>query len=92
MDFSSFGRKFTADTGIQCLMDDIGNAVASGHDMMMGGGNPANIPAIEAILHQRLQQLTIMPDSFMHIVIQDMLAALSKHARIKQVPIFIQTC
>jgi valine--pyruvate aminotransferase len=69
VDFSSFGKKFTADTGIQCLMDDIGNAVDSGHDMiMMGGGNPANIPAIEAILHQRLQQLTVMPNTLRQLI------------------------
>lgn len=68
MDFSSFGKKFTADTGIQCLMDDIGNAVTSGHNIMMGGGNPANIPAIESILHQRLQQLTIMPETVRQLI------------------------
>ena len=54
MKFSSFGQKFTADAGITSLMDDLGNALASGDDMiMMGGGNPGHIPKIQ----QRVQQI-----------------------------------
>jgi len=42
MRLSAFGQKFTADAGITSLMDDLGNAMASGDDLiMMGGGNPA---------------------------------------------------
>ena len=54
MKLSAFGRKFTADAGITSLMDDLGNAMASGDDMiMMGGGNPGHIPEIQ----QRVQQI-----------------------------------
>ncbi|MDR9425560.1 MAG: hypothetical protein RI567_09810, partial [Marinobacter sp.] len=54
MKLSAFGRKFTADAGITSLMDDLGNAMASGDDMiMMGGGNPGHIPAIQ----QRVQEI-----------------------------------
>ena len=54
MKLSAFGRKFTADAGITSLMDDLGNAMASGEDMiMMGGGNPGHIPEIQ----QRVQQI-----------------------------------
>jgi valine--pyruvate aminotransferase len=54
MKFSAFGQKFTADSGITSLMDDLGNALASGDDMiMMGGGNPGHIPEIQ----QRVQQI-----------------------------------
>ena len=57
MKLSAFGQKFSGDSGITVLMDDITNALSSGRDMiMMGGGNPANIPEIEAIMQQRLQK------------------------------------
>ena len=32
MKISAFGRKFTADAGITSLMDDLGNAMASGEE------------------------------------------------------------
>ena len=62
MNLSSFGQKFSGNVGITELMDDITNALASGRDMiMMGGGNPANIPEIEVIMQQRLQKLANDP-------------------------------
>ena len=64
MKLSAFGQKFSGDSGITVLMDDITNALSSGRDMiMMGGGNPANIPEIEAIMQQRLQSLANDPVS-----------------------------
>ncbi|KEF32758.1 Valine--pyruvate aminotransferase [Marinobacter nitratireducens] len=55
MKLSAFGRKFTADAGITSLMDDLGNAMASGDDMiMMGGGNPGHIPEIQARVQEIL--------------------------------------
>ena len=54
MKLSAFGRKFTADAGITSLMDDLGNAMASGEGMiMMGGGNPGHIPEIQ----ERVQEI-----------------------------------
>src|SRR5690554_505465 len=54
MKLSAFGRKFTADAGITSLMDDLGNAMASGEGMiMMGGGNPGHIPEVQ----QRVQEI-----------------------------------
>ena len=56
MKLSAFGRKFTADAGITSLMDDLGNAMASGDDLiMMGGGNPGHIPEIQ----QRVQEILL---------------------------------
>lgn len=47
MKLSAFARKLTADAGITSLMDDLGNAMASGDDLiMMGGGNPGHIPEV----------------------------------------------
>ena len=62
MKLSAFGNKFSGDAGISVLMDDITNALSGGRDMiMMGGGNPANIPEIEAIMQQRLKNLANDP-------------------------------
>ncbi|WP_144821522.1 valine--pyruvate transaminase [Marinobacter piscensis] len=59
MKLSAFGRKFTADAGITSLMDDLGNAMASGDDMiMMGGGNPGHIPEIEARIQEILSGMS----------------------------------
>ncbi|GLQ33627.1 valine--pyruvate transaminase [Litoribrevibacter albus] len=57
MKFSAFGKKFTSESGILNLMEDLGNALAnpdSRNMIMMGGGNPAHIPEIEDIIRQRL--------------------------------------
>ena len=62
MKLSAFGNKFGASSGIQILMDDIGDALASGRDMiMMGGGNPAAIPAVEDLFQARMAQLAQDP-------------------------------
>tara|TARA_B110000503_G_scaffold26852_1_gene42471 strand:- start:645 stop:1904 length:1260 start_codon:yes stop_codon:yes gene_type:complete len=64
MNLSAFGKKFGGDAGITTLMDDISSALSSGRDtIMMGGGNPANIPEIEAIMRQRLKSLANDPAS-----------------------------
>ena len=64
MNLSAFGKKFVGDAGITTLMDDISSALSSGRDtIMMGGGNPANIPEIEAIMRQRLKSLANDPAS-----------------------------
>jgi valine--pyruvate aminotransferase len=64
VNLSAFGKKFGGDAGITTLMDDISSALSSGRDtIMMGGGNPANIPEIEAIMRQRLKSLANDPAS-----------------------------
>ena len=65
MKLSAFGEKFTSHSGILSLMDDLGNALADGHDMiMMGGGNPAHIPEVEDVFKQRLQRILDNPAEF----------------------------
>ncbi len=55
MRLSSFGRKLVGtDCGILHLMEDLGNAVAEGDSLMLGGGNPSHIPAIEACLREQM--------------------------------------
>ena len=62
MKLSKFGEKFTASSGIQILMDDIGTALASEQPMiMMGGGNPAAIPQIEDEFNKQINLLARSP-------------------------------
>ncbi len=69
MKLSTFGRKFTADAGITSLMEDLGNALASGDDMiMMGGGNPGHVPEVQARLTQELARLTDDTDAMRRLV------------------------
>jgi len=58
MQFSKFGQKFTAQTGILQLMADLGEALNSEQPMLMlGGGNPAQIPQIQLTLRQRMYDI-----------------------------------
>ncbi|MBU2712168.1 valine--pyruvate transaminase [Zooshikella harenae] len=69
MKLSEFGEKFTSQTGIQSLMDDLGNALASGEDfIMMGGGNPAHIPAVEDAFKARLSRILDNHHEFVRLI------------------------
>ena len=58
MQFTRFGEKFTAATGIVQLMDDLGNAVAGSDDIiMLGGGNPSHIPEVQQIFRERMEEI-----------------------------------
>ena len=55
---STFGHTFGGPTGIMDLMDDMGRALAGDEKQyMLGGGNPAKIPAVEALWRARLTEL-----------------------------------
>jgi valine--pyruvate aminotransferase len=63
MKLTRFGRKFTADSGIVNLMDDLGNALIENPDMiMMGGGNPGRLPEAETIFQRRLEHVMADPE------------------------------
>lgn len=48
MNVSKFGKKIAVQSGIGQLMDDLGAAASRGREVfMLGGGNPAHIPAVE---------------------------------------------
>jgi valine--pyruvate aminotransferase len=58
MQLSAFGHKFSAESGIVTLMEDLGEALNSNPDILfMGGGNPARIDALESLFQQRLNGL-----------------------------------
>lgn len=69
MKLSAFGEKFTSQSGITSLMDDLGNALSSGSDMiMMGGGNPGHIPEVQARFHQRLEDILADESQFKRLI------------------------
>ncbi|AHF75209.1 Valine-pyruvate aminotransferase [Sodalis praecaptivus] len=51
MTFSRFGNKFTQHSGIAQLMDDMNEGLRTPGAIMLGGGNPAAIPAMEQYFH-----------------------------------------
>ncbi|QHM77534.1 Valine--pyruvate aminotransferase [Mixta theicola] len=57
MSFSLFGDKFTRDSGIARLMEDMGAGLRDAKTVMLGGGNPAQIPAMNDYFHQLLSQM-----------------------------------
>ncbi len=69
MKLSQIGSKLTAKTGILQLMDDLGKAMSGGIKMeMLGGGNPAHIPEIEAMWRKRMQEIMADGDRFERMV------------------------
>lgn len=59
MTFSSLGQMLSGGSGIELLMDDLGNALAASGPAvhMLGGGNPAHIPKMEAVWEKRLRDI-----------------------------------
>lgn len=57
MSFSAFGDKFTRHSGITRLMEDMGEGLRTPGAVMLGGGNPAQIPAINDYFQQLLQDM-----------------------------------
>jgi len=58
MKLSAFGKKLTSGSGIVDLMEDLGSALNENPDMIfMGGGNPARIPEMEAVIKSQYQKL-----------------------------------
>lgn len=56
--FSSAGGRLAARSGILDLMDDLGRALTSDPEMrMLGGGNPAHIPAANALWRQQMMSI-----------------------------------
>ena len=68
MNLSTFGRRFSTQAGILTLMDDLGTALAAGDKIMLGGGNPAYIPAIQHRFRERMQQLLADGNEFERLI------------------------
>lgn len=63
---SEFGRLLASGSGIEVLMDDLGRAMAEGGGAMrmLGGGNPAHIPAMEKVWRERMAEIMADGDAF----------------------------
>jgi valine--pyruvate aminotransferase len=62
--FSAIGEKLSRHSGIVELMDDLGHALAEagGKSLaMLGGGNPAHIPAVQEVWRRRLAEIAADP-------------------------------
>ncbi len=57
MNFSDFGQRFNAYSGITHLMDDLNEGLLQDDVIMLGGGNPAQIPEVLEQFQQTLQAL-----------------------------------
>ena len=69
MKFSKFASRFSSQSGIVQLMDDLGNAMSGNTDaLMLGGGNPSHIPGVQQYFRDSLQRLIDNPRLFAHAV------------------------
>ena len=69
MKLSRFAQRFSEHSGIILLMDDLGEAMAGEQDvLMLGGGNPAHIPEVQAVFRDRMQQILDRPGEFARVV------------------------
>lgn len=57
MNLSDFGERFRGYSGITHLMDDLSEGLAQPGVVMLGGGNPAEIPEVKAVLETVITQL-----------------------------------
>ncbi len=65
MEFSNFGERFRGRIGIGELMDDLGRALDGDRPMLMlGGGNPSHIPAVQALFRKRMEEILAQPGEF----------------------------
>jgi valine--pyruvate aminotransferase len=68
IDLSLFGERFSSGSGILSLMDDLGNALASGDMIMMGGGNPGHVPEVQEVLRNQLKAIADDPVRFQKLI------------------------
>ena len=69
MKFSEFANRFSAESGIATLMEDLGEALAGDRRvLMLGGGNPAHIPAVQDYFNRRLRYFVDHPREFAQVI------------------------
>jgi valine--pyruvate aminotransferase len=58
MKLTDFGRRYGGSSGTRQLMEDLGSALDGSLDvLMLGGGNPSHIPAVQELFRQRALQI-----------------------------------
>ncbi|MCH7227782.1 valine--pyruvate transaminase [Haloferula sp. A504] len=61
-EFSRLGHELASPSGISELMEDLGSALNSGEDVkMLGGGQPAHIPEVNALWRRRMEEILADP-------------------------------
>ncbi len=66
---STFGEKFTRNSGITELMKDLAEAFAHDSSLrMLGGGNPAHIPAAQDLFHKKIHGILENQDTFKDVI------------------------
>jgi valine--pyruvate aminotransferase len=69
MKYSSFGKRFATEIGIGELMDDLGDAlVADPAPLMLGGGNPAHVPEVQAVFKKRMEGILSKHGEFERVI------------------------
>ncbi|MHC4658646.1 MAG: valine--pyruvate transaminase [Planctomycetota bacterium] len=69
MEISKFGKKVAERSGIGRLMDDLGSALVGSQDIrMLGGGNPAHIPAVQKYFRESMVRLLENGGEFERVV------------------------
>ena len=69
-EWSEFGQGLCCGSGIGELMDDLGHALTAGgdHIHMLGGGQPAHIPAMDALWRQRIEAIAATTGELEHML------------------------
>ncbi len=69
VDLSLFGKKFEAASGILELMDDLDRALNGPERvLMLGGGNPGRLPAVEALFRAEMESILRTNDRFERLI------------------------
>lgn len=69
MEFSLFGQRLAAQSGIVDLMEDLGEALSRNPDILfLGGGNPAHLPAVERWTQDNIAAITQAPGSLRRLI------------------------
>jgi valine--pyruvate aminotransferase len=69
MKVSRFGQKICNRSGISQLMVDMGEGLKAGDDvLMLGGGNPAHIPAIEKVFREQMIEIFSRKGEFERLI------------------------
>lgn len=69
MKLSKFGEKLSSQSGVVQLMDDLGEALSNNNDMLMlGGGNPGQVPAMQQVFRDRMRRVLDNGDEFERLV------------------------
>ena len=70
LELSKFGKKLCARTGILELMDDLGVAMSGEQEfLMLGGGNPAGVPEVQALWRELVGDLLESGTAFDEVLV-----------------------